>query len=146
MQRIASRRTSRRTTPEGAVPSGAPGSVGGRLLFVLAGCSRRIIGIRAPGRMVEMDDPVAVDRGDGGRERQGADVIPVRKRAGLEEVKALFRALVGHVNVESELSLGAGIPLVVDESHDLIAEVGVVAPGMTVGDFEAHVFGRPGRL
>src|SRR4051812_48566507 len=92
-----------------------------------ARCGRRVIAVAAPGRMREMDDEVAIVRGDGRVEYEAADTAPVPEGHSLPYRKAVRLTLVGHVDVEGQCPPRHRIPGVVDLGEDFIAEIEILS-------------------
>src|SRR5580693_80813 len=131
------------------VRSGEPGRrPSAPLALADPGRGRGVVAVAAPGGMIEMDHEVAVVRGDGGVERQLAEVAPVPEGAPLESRRAVSLALVGDLDVEGERPAGRRISAVEDLRQDLVPEIQVVAgdPRLVRSDQQAHEGRRPGGL
>src|SRR6516165_7225490 len=112
--------------------------------------SRGARGIRIlpPRRVVEMQDKVAVIRGNGIIEDQFPDALPAGNRHTSDDVRSVRGTFIAHINIEGKRSLRYGVTRVKDLGHDFVPEVELIAgnAGLFRDDAQTHVFRSPSRL
>ena len=79
------------------------------LSFVDARRGCRVVLVVTPGRMMEMDDEIAVVRNDRAIEGDGSDATPIPEGAALAEERAVRLPIIGDLDVEGERALRPGV-------------------------------------
>jgi hypothetical protein len=93
------------------------------LSLVHASRCGRIILIVAPGRVMEMNDEIAVVGGDRLMECNRSYATPILERPPFERRQSVRLALIGHLDVERERPFRRRIAAFIDLRHDLVAKI-----------------------
>ena len=129
-------------------PGNRPWQLSSNLSTVDSGGSGRIIAVAAPGRMVEVNNGIAVPRDHRIVEGQRTDSLPALKLASLAQRGAAGQTIVSDFNVKGQFSLGFRISLVEYLGHYFIAKIEQLTLNARLfsTDKKPHKFGGSRRL
>src|SRR6202040_2218624 len=92
-------------------------------LFIDAHRRGGIVAVVPPRRVIEVNDEIAIVRGDRFVKHQSPDTRPIAEPAPLKERRAVRRALVRYLDVKSQAALSGSVTSIINLRHDFIAKI-----------------------